>query len=39
MPRGLIAAYEKELGVNVVHAWGMTELSPIGTVLKIAETA
>ena len=27
MPRGLIAAYERELGVNVVHAWGMTELS------------
>ena len=35
MPRGLIEAYEKELGVNVVHAWGMTELSPIGTVSKL----
>ena len=32
MPRSLIEAYEKELGVNVVHAWGMTEMSPLGTV-------
>lgn len=35
MPRGLIEAYEKELGVNVVHAWGMTEMSPIGSVSKL----
>ena len=35
MPRGLIEAYERELGVNVVHAWGMTELSPIGSVSKL----
>ncbi len=32
MPRGLIAAYERELGISVLHAWGMTELSPLGTV-------
>ena len=32
MPRALTKAYEQELGVNVVHAWGMTELSPLGTV-------
>jgi fatty-acyl-CoA synthase len=32
MPRALIEAYEKELGIPVVHAWGMTELSPLGTV-------
>lgn len=32
MPRSLTKAYEKELGVNVVHAWGMTELSPLGTI-------
>lgn len=32
MPRSLIEAYEKELGVNVLHAWGMTEMSPLGTV-------
>jgi fatty-acyl-CoA synthase len=35
MPRGLVEGYEKELGVNVVHAWGMTELSPIGSVSKL----
>lgn len=32
MPRSLIEGYEKELGVNVLHAWGMTEMSPLGTV-------
>lgn len=32
MPRSLIQAYEEELGVNVLHAWGMTEMSPLGTV-------
>ena len=35
MPRSLIEAYEKELDVNVVHAWGMTEMSPLGTVSKL----
>jgi len=35
MPRSLVEAYEKELNVNVVHAWGMTELSPLGTVSKL----
>ncbi len=32
MPRGLIEAYERDLGVSVLHAWGMTEMSPLGTV-------
>jgi fatty-acyl-CoA synthase len=31
MPRALIAAYD-ELGVEVRHAWGMTESSPIVTI-------
>lgn len=31
MPSTLIDAYEKELGVEVRHAWGMTEMSPTGT--------
>ena len=35
MPRGLIEAYETELNVPVVHAWGMTELSPLGTVSRL----
>jgi acyl-CoA synthetase (AMP-forming)/AMP-acid ligase II len=29
-PRSMIAAFE-EMGVNVCHAWGMTEMSPVGT--------
>ncbi len=32
MPRALTRAYETELNVDVLHAWGMTEMSPIGTV-------
>ncbi len=32
MPRALIEGYEKDLHVNVIHAWGMTEMSPLGTV-------
>ncbi len=35
MPRGLIKAYERDFNVNVVHAWGMTEMSPIGSVSKL----
>ncbi|MEZ4868819.1 MAG: long-chain fatty acid--CoA ligase [Caldilineaceae bacterium] len=35
MPRSLIEGYEKELGVNVMHAWGMTEMSPLGTVSNL----
>ena len=30
-PRAMIVAFEKEFGVEVGHAWGMTETSPIGT--------
>ncbi len=35
MPRSLIEGYERELRVNVIQAWGMTELSPLGTVSKL----
>ncbi|HJN44130.1 MAG TPA: long-chain fatty acid--CoA ligase [Vicinamibacterales bacterium] len=35
MPRSLIEGYERDLGVNVLHAWGMTELSPLGTLSKL----
>jgi fatty-acyl-CoA synthase len=35
MPRALIEGYERDLGVNVLHAWGMTEMSPLGTVSKL----
>ncbi len=32
VPHALQEAYEKELGVRVVQAWGMTETSPLGSV-------
>ncbi|MDY6817188.1 MAG: long-chain fatty acid--CoA ligase [Halobacteriales archaeon] len=32
-PESLIEQYD-DLGVTVVHAWGMTETSPVGTVAK-----
>ena len=38
MPATLIEAYEKELGVEVCHAWGMTEMSPTGTFSKLRGT-
>ena len=31
-PRSMIEAFERRHGVTVVHAWGMTEMSPLGTV-------
>ena len=34
-PAALIEAFEKRHGLNVVHAWGMTEMSPIGTVSRL----
>ncbi len=35
MPPTLIEAYEKNLGVEICHAWGMTEMSPTGTFSKL----
>ncbi len=31
-PPAMIRAFQDEYGVNVLHAWGMTEMSPLGTV-------
>jgi fatty-acyl-CoA synthase len=31
-PRALIERFEDTYGVEVLHAWGMTEMSPIGTM-------
>jgi len=33
-PRGLIEAYDK-LGLSILHAWGMTEMTPLGTVARL----
>ncbi|WP_118135683.1 long-chain-fatty-acid--CoA ligase [Oceanicella sp. SM1341] len=31
-PRAVIEAFQDRYGVKVLHAWGMTEMSPLGTV-------
>jgi acyl-CoA synthetase (AMP-forming)/AMP-acid ligase II len=31
-PRPMIEAFERDYGVSVLQGWGMTEMSPIGTV-------
>jgi 3-(methylthio)propionyl---CoA ligase len=34
-PPAMLAAFEDQYGVQVIHAWGMTELSPLGTLAKL----
>jgi fatty-acyl-CoA synthase len=34
-PRAMIKTFEENYGVQVFHAWGMTEMSPLGTVGSI----
>jgi len=31
-PPAMMNTFEEQYGVQVIHAWGMTELSPVGTV-------
>ncbi|MFF7248730.1 long-chain fatty acid--CoA ligase [Embleya sp. NPDC008237] len=33
-PPGLMQAFEERHGVRIVHAWGMTETSPLGSVAR-----
>ena len=35
-PPAMIQAFEKE-GIEVIHAWGMTELSPVGSVARLKQ--
>ncbi len=35
VPKAMIETFHREYNVNVVHAWGMTEMSPIGTVCNL----
>lgn len=32
VPRVMLEKFERDYGVQVKHAWGMTELSPLGTI-------
>jgi fatty-acyl-CoA synthase len=34
-PRAMIETFEKDYNVNVLHAWGMTEMSPLGTACNL----
>ncbi len=35
IPEVVLRAFEEDFGVEVIHAWGMTEMSPIGTTGKL----
>ncbi|MGZ5961265.1 MAG: 3-(methylthio)propionyl-CoA ligase [Rhizomicrobium sp.] len=34
-PRSMIETFEKKYDVQVIHAWGMTEMSPLGTMATL----
>jgi len=34
-PQAMIEGFEKRHGLKVIHAWGMTEMTPVGTVCRI----
>ena len=38
-PPAMIDASQSEYGVEVLHAWGMTEMSPLGTVMHAASAS
>ena len=35
VPQALIEAFEKRYGLRIYHAWGMTEMAPLGTMSKV----
>ena len=34
-PPAMMRAFQERYGVQVLHAWGMTEMSPLGTVCTL----
>ena len=34
-PRSMIEAFEQDYGIEVLHGWGMTEMSPVGSVCSL----
>src|SRR5262249_7114042 len=35
VPQAMIEAFEKKFGLTIFHAWGMTEMAPLGTVSRL----
>ncbi|CAH0998788.1 Long-chain-fatty-acid--CoA ligase [Neolewinella maritima] len=35
LPKSLIRGFEDDFGIRGVHAWGMTETSPLGTISRL----
>jgi 3-(methylthio)propionyl---CoA ligase len=38
-PPAMLRAFGDKYGVHVIHAWGMTEMSPVGTVCEFKQPA
>jgi len=34
-PPAMLRTFEDDYGIQVIHAWGMTEMSPLGTLAKL----
>jgi len=35
-PPAMLRTFEEDYGVQVIHAWGMTEMSPLGTLSRLS---
>ena len=35
VPRRIVESFDQQYGVTVIHGWGMTEMSPIGTICRL----
>ncbi|HET9275000.1 MAG TPA: AMP-binding protein, partial [Gemmatimonadales bacterium] len=35
LPRVLLEGFERDFGIDVVQGWGMTEMSPVGTLARL----
>jgi fatty-acyl-CoA synthase len=38
LPQSLMLGFERDFGVRLIHAWGMTETTPVGTVSNLKST-
>jgi fatty-acyl-CoA synthase len=38
LPQSLMVGFERDFGVRLIHAWGMTETTPVGTVSNLKST-